>query len=232
MADRDRSVGCVVKTSLLKPPFLVYAAKRQSPEGDGSIFKINELNMNIINVGYDSTNYYAIEFKDGKLLVDCGWPGTLPKLTAELKRKGIALSEIKYLLVTHFHPDHAGLVQELKTQGIKFLLLDCQVNFIPQLSEFFKGKTYPYIEIKQKDNLILKLEESRKFLAGIGLNGEILHTPGHSNDSVTFILDEGFAFTGDLQPLFMLPQEDKISHESWNKIYQRKINRIFPGHGG
>ena len=78
----------------------------------------------------------------------------------------------------------------------------------------------------------MKLEESRKFLAGIGLNGEILHTLGHSADSITLILDEGFAFIGDLQPRFMIPEEDQISHESWDKIYQHKINRLFPGHGG
>ena len=188
--------------------------------------------MNIVNVGYDSTNYYAIEFKDGKLLVDCGWPGTLPKLTAELKRKGIALAEIKYLLVTHFHPDHAGLTQELKKLGPKLLLLESQIDFIAPLSELFKKKTFPYVEITKGDNLILKFEESRKFLANLGIKGEIISTPGHSDDSVTLILDEGMAFTGDLQPRFMLPEEDKISHESGNQIYQHKITRIYPGHGG
>jgi endoribonuclease LACTB2 len=188
--------------------------------------------MNIVNVGYDSTNYYAIEFKGGKMLIDCGWPGTLPKLTAELKRKGIALSEIKYLMVTHFHPDHAGLTQELKKLGTKLLLLESQVDFIAPLSKLFNRKTLPYIEITQDDNLILKFEESRKFLSNLGINGEIISTPGHSDDSVTLILDEGFAFTGDLQPRFMLPEEDKISHKSWNKIYEHKISRLFPGHGG
>ena len=188
--------------------------------------------MNVINVGYDSTNYYALELKHGKLLVDCGWPGTLPKLSAELKRKGSALKEIKYLLVTHFHPDHAGLVQELKDQGIKFILLECQQDFIAPFNEFFKTKNYPYIEIQQNDNMILKLGDSRKFLAGLGLNGEILHTPGHSDDSVTLIMDEGLAFTGDLHPRFMLPEEDKVGHQSWDKIYQHKITRIFPAHGG
>jgi ribonuclease/clavin/mitogillin len=188
--------------------------------------------MNIVNVGYDSTNYYTIEFKGGKMLIDCGWPGTLSKLTAELKRKGITLGEIKYLLVTHFHPDHAGLTQELKKLETKLLLLESQVDFIAPLSELFKRKTFPYIEITQGDNLILKFEESRKFLANLGINGEIISTPGHSDDSVTLILDEGFAFTGDLQPRFMLPEEDKISHESWNKIYEHKIRRLFPGHGG
>ena len=82
--------------------------------------------MNIVNVGYQSTNYYAIDVKGGKLLIDCGWPGTLPQFTKVLQRKGIALSEIKYLLVTHFHPDHAGLVQELKNHAAKLILPACQ----------------------------------------------------------------------------------------------------------
>lgn len=186
--------------------------------------------MNIVNVGYDSTNYYLIEGRNGKLLVDCGWPGTLPKFNAELKRKGISLKEIKHLIVTHFHPDHAGMVQELKNQGIKFILLECQVGFIAQLTEMFKTKNYPYVEIMQNDSYILKVEESRKFLAGIGLDGEILHTPGHSDESVTLILDEGYAFTGDLHPSLM-NIDDALTQASWDKIRQHKITRIFPGHG-
>ncbi|HET7143710.1 MAG TPA: MBL fold metallo-hydrolase [Anaerolineales bacterium] len=188
--------------------------------------------MNIINVGYDSTNYYLLGIKNGKFLIDSGFPGTLPKLSAELKRKGIALVEIKYFLATHYHPDHAGLAQELKNQGIKHIIMDEQVNFIAQFTEFFRTKKYPYHEIKLNDSLVLKCEESRKFMDGLGINGEIIHTPGHSNDSVTLILDEGFAFTGDLQPIFVLPEEDTISRQSWDKIHQHKITRIFPGHGG
>ena len=88
--------------------------------------------MNIVNVGYLSTNYYAIDIKGGKLLVDCGWPGTLPQFLAELKRKGLALQDIKYLLVTHFHPEHAGLTQELKSLGIKHLLLDVKISMSPK----------------------------------------------------------------------------------------------------
>ncbi len=188
--------------------------------------------MNIINVGYDSTNYYILEGKHGKLLIDCGWPGTLPKLMAELKRKGISAKEIKYLLVTHFHPDHAGIVQDLKNLGIKLVLLESQVDFIAPFAEFFKGKNFPYVEIAQNDNLILEFEDCRKFLASLAIDGEIIPTPGHSDDSVTLILDEGFAFTGDLPPLFMVPEEEHVTRESWDKIYQHKITRIFPTHGG
>lgn len=187
--------------------------------------------MNIVNVGYASTNYYAIEIPQGKLLVDCGWPGTLLQFKKVLQRKGVDLGTIKYLLVTHFHPDHAGLVQDLKNLGAKFILPECQVDSIPSFGEYFKGKSLPYVEIEQSDNLMLKLADSRKFLAGIGLHGEILHTPGHSDDSVTLILDEGFAFTGDLHPAFM-NIDDVTTRESWDKIYQHKVTRIFPGHGG
>ena len=187
--------------------------------------------MNIVNVGYASTNYYAIDIKNGKLLVDCGWPGTLPQFTKVLKRKGIALAEIKMLLVTHFHPDHAGLVQELKNQGANFILPDCQVPFIGSFASYFKEKPFPYIEIKKNDNILLNLEDSRSFLAGLGLAGVLLHTPGHSDDSVTLILDEGCAFTGDLHPAFM-SGEDPKTRESWDKIAKFRIRQIYPGHGG
>lgn len=188
--------------------------------------------MNIINVGYQSTNYYAIDIKGGKLLVDCGWPGTFPQFSAELKRKGVSIQDIKYLLVTHFHPDHAGMIQELKNLSIKHILMDLQIDFISQMTGFFKTKDYPYIQITTNDSISLKVEGSRKFLAELGLQGEIIHTPGHSDDSVTLILDEGFAFTGDLYPRFMIPEEDTVSKDSWDKIHQHKITRIFPGHGG
>ena len=42
--------------------------------------------VNIVNVGYDSTNYYVIAAERGQLLVDVGWPGTLPKLRHTLTR--------------------------------------------------------------------------------------------------------------------------------------------------
>ncbi len=124
--------------------------------------------MNIVNVGYASTNYYAIDIKNGKLLVDCGWPGTLPQFLKVLQRKDIALNEIKYLLVTHFHPDHAGLVQDLKNRGSKFILPECQASFVGSFADYFKRKPLPYVGIKQEDNIHLKLEESRSFLARSG----------------------------------------------------------------
>jgi glyoxylase-like metal-dependent hydrolase (beta-lactamase superfamily II) len=205
--------------------------KVQSPNQKPLNFQTFQLLMNIINVGYHSTNYYALEIKNGKLLFDCGWPGTMPQFMAELKRKGLTPSEIKYILVSHFHPDHTGLVQEFKNLGAKFILMESQVDFIAPLNKLNRTKNTLFAEILEDNNFILKFEETRKFLASLGLAGEIIATPGHSDDSVTLILDEGFAFTGDLPPRFVISNEDYITNESWNKIYKHKITRIFPAHG-
>ena len=77
--------------------------------------------MNILNVGYDSTNYYILADSKPRLLIDIGFPGTLPKLQNQLKRVDIKLTDIKHLLATHYHPDHAGLAQELKNLGLKLI---------------------------------------------------------------------------------------------------------------
>ncbi len=100
------------------------------------------------------------------------------------------------------------------------------------LTEFCaEKKDHPYLPITTNDRILLQVGESRKFLAGIGLQGEIIHTPGHSNDSITLILDEGFAFSGDLHPVFMLPEDDPGSKASWDTIHKYKIKTIFTGHG-
>jgi len=187
--------------------------------------------MNIVNISYHSTNYYTIEIKGGRLLIDCGWPGTFPQFRAEFKRKGISPSEVKYILVTHFHLDHAALAQDFKNLRAKLILLESQVDFIEPMAQMIKAKNIPYNDIRQKDNLILKFNESRKFLAELGVAGEIISTPGHSDDSVTLILDEGFAFTGDLPSRFAISEEDQVAKESWDRIYQHKITKIFPAHG-
>ena len=187
--------------------------------------------MNILNVGYNSTNYYLLDTKDGKLLIDNGWPGTLPKFLSVLKRKDVSPDDIKHLLVTHFHPDHSGLTQELKNMGANLILMESQVNFIAAMDDFYKAKKLPYLPVTPEKNLNLKFTNSREFLAALDLQGEMISTPGHSDDSITLILDAGFAFTGDLPHRFVLPEDDQISRQSWDKIYQRKITRFFPAHG-
>ncbi len=187
--------------------------------------------MNIVNVGYRSTNYYVLADTAPRLLVDIGWPGTLATMQHSCKRMGIALVDIPYQLATHYHPDHAGLAQDLKRLGVRLLVLDTQVAAIPRLLTHVKP-TDGYTPIEPGDNIILSADESRAFLARIGIQGAIIPTPGHSDDSVTLVLDEGVAFTGDLTPPPMVARDPAdLAYQSWARIRAAGARTIYPGHG-
>ena len=187
--------------------------------------------MNIVNVGYGSTNYYVIGDGRSRLLVDVGWPGTMGKLLAMMKRKGVALGEIRYLLATHYHPDHAGLAQELKNNGVRLMVIEGQREFIPALKQWMKPDMR-YQEIDLRDNTEVTIADSRAFLATLGIAGEIAHTPGHSDDSVTLVLDSGDTFTGDLQGVSRADERDiAVVSASWEKIRAMGAKVIHPGHG-
>ena len=184
--------------------------------------------MNIVNVGYDSTNYYVIGNATTKLLIDIGWPGTLPKLLHALKRKGMHIQEIEYLVITHYHPDHAGLAQEVKRQGVRLVVLENQTQAIPAIRHYMKPVNH-YVEIDLNDNINLITGETRAFLSALGMEGEIISTPGHTEDSITVILDEGAAFTGDLPHLQVAEGSDK-TRLSWEKLRRHNVKTIYPGH--
>lgn len=187
--------------------------------------------MNIINVGYRSTNYYVLADARPRLLVDAGWPGTLGAMREACRRKGVRLEDIPFQLVTHYHPDHAGLAEELKRLGVQLLVLDSQAGGIPLLSAIVKPEDN-YVEITSGGNILLTEADSRAFLLDIGVAGEIISTPGHSDDGVTLILDEGIAFTGDLtNPMFVPDDPSDAARQSWDKIRAKGVTTVYPAHG-
>jgi ribonuclease/clavin/mitogillin len=187
--------------------------------------------MNIVNVGYRSTNYYVLADTRPRLLVDAGWPGTLGTLRHTCRRMGIRLEDIPFQLVTHFHPDHAGLVEELKSLGVRLVLLDTQLAGIPLLRTYVKPDDH-YTDITLTGNIVLAEADSRAFLAAAGIQGEIISTAGHSDDSVSLILDDGLAFTGDLTPLAMLSDTAAgLAYQSWERIRALGVSTINPAHG-
>ena len=189
------------------------------------------MRSNLVNVGYDSTNYYVISSPgNAKLLVDCGWPRTMGRLNSQLKRKSIALIEIRYLLVTHYHPDHGGLTQELRHTGVSLILMETQPPFVERMKNIMKPDS-GYVEIELQGSTVLKFKESRAFLATIGINGEVLSTPGHTPDGVSLLLDDGEAFTGDLTRELQLDENDLTSKQSWSSIWSRGVTAVYPAHG-
>ena len=88
------------------------------------------------------------------------------------------------------------------------------------------------MDITPDDNVTISFAESRAVLERIGIPGEIVHTPGHSDDSVSLLLDDGSAFTGDLtHPAFIGMEDAAVVSSSWQALRKRGATRIYPGHG-
>jgi len=116
--------------------------------------------LNVVNVGYRSTNYWVISTRNSRLLVDLGWPGTMGQMRASMRRKGVPINEIAYALATHYHIDHAGLAQEFKQNGVLLLLMDVQVSAVPLMKAYTKPHD-KYVEITTHDNVTISCSESR-----------------------------------------------------------------------
>ena len=187
--------------------------------------------MNLVNkLKYGNTNTFLIRGTSGNLLVDTDYAGTLPLFYKELKKNAVKLSDITYVLATHYHPDHMGLVSELMQLGVKLVLIDTQVEYVHFSDEIFRrDNRAKYIPIKEKAAVFVKCEESRSFLHSIGIEGEILSTPSHSNDSISLILDNGTCFVGDLEPInYLDAYEENIKlKEDWKLIMSYSPNIIF-----
>jgi ribonuclease/clavin/mitogillin len=187
--------------------------------------------VTIVNVGYRSTNYWVVSAGTSRLLVDLGWPGSMGQMRANLRRMDVPITEIRYGLATHYHIDHAGVAQELKLAGVPLLVLDVQVPAIPRMKRWTKPQDH-YLEITTHDNVVISCDESRSLLAGIGIRGEILHTPGHSDDSVSLLLDDGSVFTGDLTaPQYIGGEDPEVVHQSWRLLRAHDASRVYPAHG-
>lgn len=152
-------------------------------------------------------------------------------LQAELRRKSVPLREITHGFATHYHIDHGGCAQDLKNAGMRLIVAPEQIAAIPGLARWIKPGE-PFTPINTGDNLEVACADSRALLATLGLSGELIHTPGHSDDSISLLLDSGEVFTGDLTDPRMIGAEDPdLVLNSWRTLLARGAKVVYAGHG-
>jgi len=183
--------------------------------------------QNLVTLTVRSTHFYLIDCKHGKLLIDAGWE--MPAFTAQLRQYRIPFSDIRYVMFTHHHPDHAGLVQNVKNlSGARLIIHEKQIPFLDDLAAYFAKKGgYEPIRVEKNDLISPNLAA----LLSIGVQGEIVETPGHSDDSVSLVLDSGDAFIGDLpSPDFTTDETRAAVHASWKKLIDLNVRWFYHSH--
>src|SRR6266550_7952964 len=59
---------------------------------------------------------YLLETREGPALLDCGPTSCVPELHERLRERGLELHDVRHLLLSHIHLDHAGAAGTLVRQ--------------------------------------------------------------------------------------------------------------------
>lgn len=183
----------------------------------------------VTKLKYGNTNTYFV----GGLLIDTDYAGTLPVFFKEIKKNGISVTDIKYVLATHYHPDHTGLIGELTELGVKLLLIKHQVGYVHFSDEIFRREPrLDYKPIDDSEALVISCGESRRFLYAMGIQGEIVPTKSHSDDGIAVVLDDGNCFAGDLEPIEFIGayENNQALKKDWDMLLSHDPAVIYYGH--
>ena len=139
---------------------------------------------NLYYVGAIEITSYLITTPQGHFLLDGGFVETAPQIERNIVRLGFKLSDVKYLLNSHAHYDHAGGLAELKKlTGAKFVASEGDDALLRKggHGDFRFGDTllFPAIE---PDKIILDGESLQ-----LGDQVMTAHlTPGHTRGTTTW----------------------------------------------
>ena len=194
----------------------------------------NSLNVEIFTDLSFGTNSYMIwrEGSDSAVLIDAGLSTHL--ILEFLERNGLSLEVV---LLTHGHPDHiAGAAEVASATGAPVYLHSIEIEIVKVLPPAL-------LAMLGIDELALPPEfeplTDDQVLELAGLEIKVLHTPGHSPGSVSFLID-GALFDGDLVFRGSIGRTDFPGgdFETLMRSVSEKVfilepdTKLYPGHMG
>jgi glyoxylase-like metal-dependent hydrolase (beta-lactamase superfamily II) len=152
---------------------------------------------------------YLVDTDDGPALFDCGPSTCIDALKAGLAQQGLALTDIRHLLLSHIHLDHAGAAGTLVREHPK---LQVHVSGIgaPHLvdpSRLERSARRLYGETF--DTLwgeLAPVPEQNVHVVGDRVVGlECFPTPGHASHHVAYLDRDGTLYAGDAAGVRIAP---------------------------
>ena len=191
-----RSTFAIVLMSLVVLPPAAGQAQytKATPEWNQPV-KAFRIIGNIYYVGASEVSSFLITTPKGHILLDSGFAETVPLIADGIKRLGFKIEDVKILINSHAHYDHAGGLAELKRlTGGQLLLSEADADLVANggKGDFQWGDTLSY-EPARADR-VLK-DNDRVELGGVEMIARL--TPGHTKGCTTWlmkVMDGGRAY--------------------------------------
>ena len=157
--------------------------------------------IDLLHGGERVVGSYVVETDDGLALVDCGPATSLPALDAGLEARGLSLDEIRHLLLTHIHLDHAGgtgaLVRAHPALQIHVSEIGAPHLVDPSRLEASARRLYGDTFDTLWGELVPVPEENIHTVGDRVLGLDCFPSQGHAWHHVSYMHDDGTLFTGD-----------------------------------
>lgn len=183
--------------------------------------------MEPIKISLSMSTTYLLPALGGYLQVDTGYERDYSLYRAKLEKLGVPVGDIRYLILTHHHDDHAGFLNDL-TRDTSLTIIahekarellktgandkSCGGGYVNSFVRYIADAkmqldprwtlTFPPFDMRPSDLLIGADDDAS--LRCFGVAGKLLYTPGHSIDHLTVLLDTGEVFCGDAAASFLL----------------------------
>ncbi len=193
------------------------------------------------------------------VLVDTGLPGSERKILRVLHTHGLCATDIKLIVITHAHVDHAGSAARMRElSGAPIVAHEADLDYYLQKKAMHFCATGWFGRLFLRTGLILQpytpfipdilLQSDQTLpLQAYGLEGTVQHTAGHTPGSIALQLASGDALVGDLLASGILlgglirtdhairpPFEDDAPTvaNALERLVSAGMLRFYMGHGG
>jgi glyoxylase-like metal-dependent hydrolase (beta-lactamase superfamily II) len=195
----------------------------------------------------ESIAVYVVDTEDGPALFDCGPSSTIEALETGLAANGLELTDVRHLLLSHIHLDHAGAAGSLVRKSPDLTVWVSPVGrahlIDPSRLERSARRLYGDMFDPLWGELAPVPEENVRVADGDVLGWDAFPTPGHASHHVSYLRDgtllagdaTGVRMPGASYVLPVCPPPD-ITVEGWHEtiaeIRRREPDRLALVHFG
>ena len=172
---------------------------------------------------------YLLETEDGLGLNDCGPTTCVPALKERLSELGVALTDLRHLLLSHVHLDHAGaagvLVREQPGLQVHVSEIGAPHLVDPSRLERSARRLYGDTFDPLWGELAPVPEENVHVVGTEVLGLECFPSPGHASHHVCYLDGEGTLYAGDAAGVRIMPDRHilpvapppEVDLEAWER---------------